>query len=695
MAGPFQTWSPNLSGSKATKIPRRLVEVPKDQEELLNRSDSWHRVHVPAAILAAIKASHAETQPRSPVTTELSQSAAAPVHTWSPSLLSDNAATIPRQLVDIPRDQDEFLGRTDAYSSPQIPSKLSDHVKTSLQSSRHRPVVVVPSSPTPATQQPKEPQLAAVAELPLSSSSSDSSEYEAEIEIPRAPPVRTDAQQPDLSALKIPIPPGPTPPSAQVIPSTYPEPSATVSPPKPKRQRLMKNVAASLNPADVSMQSTRPSILSLPKPVSSPQPADSSLPPSSSVPASPMAIRTHPAIQPAAVPSMVLRGGGLLESSGSSDRPPPNVPASQDPYNVFKEAYPDYDGSLGDFVRAVLSLIPLQKQNTIPQCILDDYVRVFSGDYLEYIAQLSEDQKPLTTWRWYCKYVPRPLYRKEVLSSDRLKDIRRRYPDKVCEIEAQTTPIQSTVQPPGLQQIQRWNAFSTPAPARAQQHNVQHDQASSPPLLPDSPPTPPNFAPSNIATRSSIHVAELASDPISTAEDQPFEIHSRPSTRRSTGAIGPASKFISASARQSHTQSTRPVNMSASRLSSSSGRFDTQVNFASLETGMSGNSIWDHEDDAMGSVEERLDKEAMDDAPSPSLQSSAEGALQQTAVGISKSRIEYRVLDEGVIGVTKRPWETMDDPEEQQTVQQQCFATFLSEMWGPHHNKDREVRSVM
>ncbi|KAK4647582.1 uncharacterized protein QC761_102710 [Podospora bellae-mahoneyi] len=645
MAGPFQTWSPSLLGSKATKIPRRLVEVPKDQEELLNKSDSWHKGHVPAAILDKIKAGYTETRRRSPV------------------------------------------------AEPP----LSDHVRASSQSSRRLPAAGVPSSPIPAPPQTKEPQLAAVVELSLPSNSSDSSEDEAEIQGPKAP-LRTDAHPGEPQASRILIPPGPTPPSAQVIPSTYPEPSATVSPPKPKRQRLMKNVAASLNPAEVSKQLTRPSILSLPKPASPPPLAGSSLPPSSSVPASPMAIRTQPAsplviraqpaMQPAAVPSMMLRGGGLPRSSGSSDKPPPNVPASQDPYNVFKETYPDYDGSLGDFVRGVLSLIPLQKKKTVPQYILDDYIRVFSGDYLEYIEQLREDQTPLTTWEWYCVHVPQPVYMKGVLSSDRLKDFRRRYPDKVSVIEAQTTPLQSSIQPPEVQHIQRSNAFSTPAPARiGQHHNAQHNQASSPIYLPDSPPMP-----LNPATRSSTHIAELATDPISTAEDRPFEIHPRGSRRRSTEAVGPASRFISASSRQFHTQSTRPVNMTASRLSSSSVRFETQVNFPSLETTASGNSIWDREDDAMGSVDRQEDNEALNDgAPSPSLQGSGEDALQQAAAGIPKSHIEYRVSGEGI----KRPWETIDDPKQQEAVQQQCFAAFLRDAWGLRRNKGKQVGAVV
>ncbi|KAK4181049.1 hypothetical protein QBC36DRAFT_318901 [Triangularia setosa] len=687
MASPFQTWSPSLLGSNTTKIPRRFVEITKDQEELLNRNDAWHKPHVPALILDKVKASCTETQHRSPAVE--SPLPATPFRTWSSSLLGDHTTTISHQLLQVPKDQGKFLGRTDAYSSPQIPSKVSDHVRASSRSSRHRPAVAAPSSPTPTPQRTKEPQLAAVVELSLPRSSIDSSGEEPEIQAPKAP-IHTDARQPEPQASRIHISPGPTPPPGQVIPSTYPEPPAIGSPPKPKRRRLIKNAAASLNPAEVSMHLTRPSILSLPKRVSPPQPASSSIPPSSSVTASPLAIRPQAVIQQA-VPSIVLRGGGLLGSSGSSKRPSPNVPASQDPFNVFKETYPDYDGSLGDFVRGVLSLIPLQKKKTVPQYILDDYIRVFSGDYLEYIEHLRDDQRPLTTWEWYCENVPRPIYMKGVLSSESLKDIRHRYPDKVVAIEAQSTPVHANIWQPNIQQTHTSNTFSTPAPANSGQQNVQQNQVSSPLWGRFS-----SARPSNIATRSSIHVAELASDPISTAEDPPFETHPRTSNHRSTGAIGPATRFISGLARQSHTQSMRPVSVSTSRLSSSSVRFETQVDFPSLEMESSGNSVWDHGDDAMGPVERQPDEQVVDDqAPCPSLQSSAEGTLEQAAVGIDKSRIGYRLSNENSVGGIKRPWEGIADSEEQQSVQQQCFATFLAGVWGPQHNKGRQVRSVV
>ncbi|KAK0747850.1 hypothetical protein B0T21DRAFT_355250 [Apiosordaria backusii] len=694
MSTRFQTWSP--SGNKAAKIPRRLVEIPRDQEELLNRSDIWLKHHIPSSILEKVKASCLNTQhktsvvePSSPIT---------PSRTWAPNL-GDKNTTIPRQLVELPRDQEKLLSQTDAYSAPHIPAKLSDHTRASSKGSRHRPPVAVPSSPTPTPtpQQTKEPQLAAVAELPLPSSSAGSDE-DAEAQVPKVS-VQTGVQQPASQAPRLHAP-EPTPPSAQIIPSTYPEPSVMASPPKQKRRRLMKNAAASLDPAELSIQSTRPSILSLPKPPSPPRPASSSIPPSSSLPASPIVIRSQsivpPAFQPV-VPRTVFRGGGLPESSGSSERPPPNVPASQDPYNLFKETYPDYEGSLGDFVRGVLTLIPLQKKKTVPQYLLDDYIRVFSGDYLDYIEHLRDDQRPLTTWEWYCENVPRPIYMKGVLSSDGLKGIRRRYPDKVFAIEAQATPVQPSVRQQNVQQNEMLNTFSAPIPASFGQQNVQQNQMSntfSTPLFHST------SRPSNFGKRPSVHVAELASDPISTAEDLPFKEQPRTNIRRSTGGAGPATKFISASARQPLTQSVRPVNMTAPRVSSSSVRFETQVDFPAREIESSGGSIWDQGVSATVStqqmeVEGPPDEEPVNNPVPSSFSQSGEDIPQEETGNSAKRRIEYRLSDENSAGGIKRPWEAVGDPEEQQSVQQQCFATFLAEIWGHQRSKGRQVGSAM
>ncbi|KAK4202469.1 hypothetical protein QBC40DRAFT_321688 [Triangularia verruculosa] len=650
------TWSPSRLGNTTSKLPRHLFEVTKEQEELLNRSDSWRKPHLPASVLEIVKSQHPAPAPN----LSLPQ---APFQTWSPS----SPTTIPKQLRQVPSDQQKILCGPDIFISPTAPPKWQGLA------------AAVTSSPT--SQQTKEPQLAEVAKLPLLSSSMDDSEEEVGVQDPKGPAHR-DAEKPESRATAVHVPPGPTPPSAQVIPSTYPEPASVGSPQQQKRWRPMKNASKSLNPAELLKEPSRPFILSLTKTTNSPRAASSPVSPTSSEIVSPM---VQPVVKPIA-----LRGGAQPESNGSSDKPPPNVPASQDPFNVFKQNYPDYDGSLGDFVRGVLSLIPLQKKKTVPQYILDDYIRVFSGDYLDYIGQLRDDQRPLTTWEWYCDNVPRPVYTKGVVSSHNLKDIRRRYPDKVVAIEAQSTPAQVNARQPDLQHTCRSDVFSTPGPANNGQQVMPQNQVSGPPF-PHHSPEPPLMA-----SKLSVHAAELASDPISTAEDLSFETQPRLSNRRSTGTNGPATKFISATAGWSHARATRPVSMTASRISSSNIRLETQVNFPSLETTSYGSSVWNHEDDAMESVEGPGIEGHLDEVvtgehmPPPSLESNP----GQAAAGIINPRIKCRLSDENSVVGIQRPWEAIGDPEEQQAVQQQCFATFLAELWGPQHTKGRHVGSV-
>ncbi|KAH6650916.1 hypothetical protein F5144DRAFT_589273 [Chaetomium tenue] len=122
-------------------------------------------------------------------------------------------------------------------------------------------------------------------------------------------------------------------------------------------------------------------------------------------------------------------------SSNSTDKPPPNGPASQVPYTAFIVAYPDYSGSLGTFLRAAMCILPLQKDRALPEFLYDDFIRVFSTDFLKYIGSLDENTRPLSAIQFYNEHVSRPLYTKGVLTKDNINDVTEKYPEEFRAIQ--------------------------------------------------------------------------------------------------------------------------------------------------------------------------------------------------------------------------------------------------------------------
>ncbi|KAH6853590.1 hypothetical protein B0I37DRAFT_409747 [Chaetomium sp. MPI-CAGE-AT-0009] len=275
--------------------------------------------------------------------------------------------------------------------------------------------------------------------------SSATSEPGLEVEVPKAvTDVLAPVNRQPVAALE------PIPPSAQIIPYTITEKTTVVQAPHAKRRRLMKDPAAVYRSPEPAKQKhalrlTLPNAHAAVLPRSS-SPVDSSSPP---------ALPTLPH-QPAETPSVMLSAEAQLTpapadrsevvaatsqleanqgSSNSTDKPPPNGPSSQVPYTAFTVAYPDYRGGLKTFIRGVMCILPLQKDRALPEFLYDDFVRVFSTDFLKYIGSLNEGARPLSAIQFYNENVSRPLYTKGVLSKDNINDVPNKYPKESCAIQ--------------------------------------------------------------------------------------------------------------------------------------------------------------------------------------------------------------------------------------------------------------------
>ncbi|KAH7353737.1 hypothetical protein B0T11DRAFT_287327 [Plectosphaerella cucumerina] len=89
------------------------------------------------------------------------------------------------------------------------------------------------------------------------------------------------------------------------------------------------------------------------------------------------------------------------------------------PFDAFCVAYPTFRGSIGDFVRACLSLRSLHRKSRLPVFLYDDFIRVFCGDYIEYIEGTSDDE-PKVAMEWYVENVTDPVFTKRIVTTKNL-----------------------------------------------------------------------------------------------------------------------------------------------------------------------------------------------------------------------------------------------------------------------------------
>ncbi|KAE8449513.1 hypothetical protein EG329_008122 [Mollisiaceae sp. DMI_Dod_QoI] len=91
-------------------------------------------------------------------------------------------------------------------------------------------------------------------------------------------------------------------------------------------------------------------------------------------------------------------------------------------YDEFKVTYPDYEGSMDAFTRALVYLEWLQKDCGTTMRYYDDFVRVLDSDHKKHIMKYQHDKERLLTgFKFYNRHVLEPVYRYNVISPKNIK----------------------------------------------------------------------------------------------------------------------------------------------------------------------------------------------------------------------------------------------------------------------------------
>lgn len=111
-------------------------------------------------------------------------------------------------------------------------------------------------------------------------------------------------------------------------------------------------------------------------------------------------------------------------------------PNTRTPYEEFRAAYPDYQESANIFVNALLIVERLKRDWLLPEFLYDDFVRVFSTFYLQYISMslvIKADQV-LTAVQWYNDNVREMQYRQKVITKSNIHDMVKAHATEVHKV---------------------------------------------------------------------------------------------------------------------------------------------------------------------------------------------------------------------------------------------------------------------
>ncbi|KAI1807081.1 hypothetical protein F4811DRAFT_65607 [Daldinia bambusicola] len=460
------TFLPDLLGE--TKIHRSLVRIESDQQKLLALPSSWAQflsnqskpfLNVPPEVLRDLKecysrqlqpAQSGETISPTDVQTSINDQDErnSQIHQSDPGAESDS----------------EKSQAISWYSSPDnhkiIPPKTSD--EHPQQPFITQVPSISPPRPTESTPPKRKP-------LPPFPPSSQEQEDPLEVEVP------TGINDKILSLGRLTTHVCATPPSAQVVPCTYElsEQSSALPKSKPK-QRVYKGVPEFYRPPKNRPTSAHPilgaakselHVASFAKAQSSGSVGD----PSSSV---------IPSTVPAEVPQKgpptceVNRPNSPLEvphaghnNPEAPDSPqtqppspeyspptpqprssPPTLPVlpiasptvaeapsvSQTPFLQYTIAYPNYNGSINDFVAACV-YIKLQ-QRRIRTSLYDDFIRAWHEGYLPYVRECDDAEPPakaLNAMDWYNQIDDDPVFTSRIITRQNLESTLNFYPEEL------------------------------------------------------------------------------------------------------------------------------------------------------------------------------------------------------------------------------------------------------------------------
>ncbi len=447
-------------------IDRRYVQISKEQQELLDRPDAWNssqnRIsNLPAQVLEQTRQFYAAKNSAVSRTRKSSP---------PPQFSAPGSSTGKRRRSEVEEPSASADSDSDSADSQAESQDDTQKVPWSSSPDYHklppRPPEPPEESPIKLKEQPNQQafplqrpaklvpkavsRTAYLAEFP---SSSLESEAELEIQVPEA--VTDDAEDRINIAARA-VPPQPTPPSAQlpVVSSMYTA-KTPVQPPS-KRFKMMK---------PPPFEDSPPTAVKISEPSSLPPPENTAQNPSSLTDSSASTTNTVDQGQRNKGGITTPSAGDVTQSSSSIQMPipfirppqqmsqesptlsklPPNGPPSQVPYSAFCIAYPRFRGSLDDFIRAVICVDDLRKKKALPEFLYDDFIRVFCGEYIEYISRAVEDpsNSPLTAIKWYNDNVERPIFIKGVIGKDNVENVLETYEDRTRVIRGEIGPRKS------------------------------------------------------------------------------------------------------------------------------------------------------------------------------------------------------------------------------------------------------------
>jgi len=554
------TWSPDLNSE--TRIYRRFVQIPKQQQRLLDDDDAWAASarNVPDDILRELREAKAaelravasqvqkkpspalppQPTPECPATPLPSQSRHVECFQNPPEREQDSRydsqQTVARHIKGNEENEDDDKSFIDWSQSPDehirprvAPGKKPIDNSEIPRASSHFPV---------STPRHNAILRSEYANAPPSTSSQASSQLQIEApqaitDVPNGPmaqsipdvwnPARNSVTVGSSAAL---APLEPTPPSAQIVPCTYSTQGSPMKSQGIKRQRLMKNPADRFispephKPAtsDPVLTLILPSSHNLGSPVKEPKLSasadtrtDSQLTVSTKSPS-----QTWKA-EVAETPQGTMIDLNPIRSNSTVERPPPNGPTSQVPFTAFFVAYPHIECSLRSFIRALICVKNLQSRRALPEFLYDDFIRVFCGDYLDYVRGRStgdSDTKTLSAIHWYNENVSSPVCTRCVITRTSLDNILETHADEVRVIEEEM----------GITSVRR--SLPRLEPQQVLPETIALRSKAS---------TPVEISAVDIPELT-VHVGELASDPIEvdeTAQPTTRHRHSMPATSNS------------------------------------------------------------------------------------------------------------------------------------------------------------------
>lgn len=129
---------------------------------------------------------------------------------------------------------------------------------------------------------------------------------------------------------------------------------------------------------------------------------------------------------------------GSIETNASAEGEDEQV-ADEDasgPLGDFIARYPDYvesyNGTRLRFVQACLCLEYLRGQLALRDYLYDEFIRLFSHKYLDYVNDAGPAREPLSAIEWFNMQSGRPLYDEQVVSNKNIDQVLGHYKDDVA-----------------------------------------------------------------------------------------------------------------------------------------------------------------------------------------------------------------------------------------------------------------------